>query len=107
MSKLKTEIKAKAGEAASFEKSLDELEKIVAEMESGKLGLEAMIDRFEKGQGLIEFCAKKLNEVERRIEILVKKGDSVVAEPFEAEAAEDAAPDAPERAEDSGQAGLF
>ena len=67
----------------SFEKALERLEKIVSEMESGSMGLEDMITRFEEGQALIKFCSKKLNEVERKIEILVKKGDDVVAEPFE------------------------
>ena len=67
----------------AFEKALARLEKIVAEMEAGKMPLEEMISRFEEGQTLIKFCTKKLNEVERRIEILVKKGESAVAEPFD------------------------
>ena len=67
----------------AFEKALARLEKIVAEMEAGKLPLEEMIGRFEEGQTLIKFCTKKLNEVERRIEILVKKGEDVAAEPFD------------------------
>ncbi len=71
-----------AGEQG-FEKSLARLEKIVEEMEGGSLSLEDMIKRFEEGQGLIKFCSKKLNEVERKIEILVKKGGDTVAEPFE------------------------
>ena len=52
-------------------------------LEGGSLSLEDMIARFEEGQGLIKFCSHKLNEVERRIEILVKKGDEIAAEPFE------------------------
>lgn len=67
----------------TFEKALERLEKIVTEMETGKLPLEAMIGRFEEGQKLIEFCTRKLNEVERRIELLVKKGETAVPEPFE------------------------
>jgi exodeoxyribonuclease VII small subunit len=73
----------------SFEKALERLEKIVSEMESGSMSLEDMIARFEEGQGLIKFCSRKLNEVERKIEILVKKGDEIVTEPFEEEAAEE------------------
>ena len=65
-----------------FEKSLEQLEKIVNEMESGKLALEEMIARFEEGQRLIAFCAKKLNEAECKIEILARKGEQVVAKPF-------------------------
>ena len=66
-----------------FETSMARLEKIVGEMEEGSLSLENMIARFEEGQGLIKTCTETLNEVERKIEILVKKGDEVIAEPFE------------------------
>lgn len=76
-------------EEQSFEKSLKRLETIVGEMESGSLSLEDMISRFEEGQALLKFCSKKLNEVERKIEVLVKKGDKVIAEPFEEPAVEE------------------
>lgn len=73
----------------NFEKALARLEAIVAEMEGGELSLEKMMTYFEEGQDLIAFCTKKLNEVERKIEILTKKGDKVAAEPFgEADAME-------------------
>jgi len=75
----------------SFEKALERLETIVAEMEGGKVGLEEMIRYFEEGQKLIALCTGKLNEVERRIEILVKKGDGVAAEPFDAGTDDEAA----------------
>jgi len=69
-------------EQKSFEASLERLEKIVAEMENGELSLEDMIKRFEEGRSLVKFCGKKLNEVERKIEILVKEGEEVSTEPF-------------------------
>ena len=69
-------------ERKSFEASLERLEKIVAEMENGELSLEDMIKRFEEGRSLVKFCGKKLNEVERKIEILVKEGEEVSTEPF-------------------------
>ena len=68
----------------SFEQSLTRLEKIVESMENGSLSLEKMMEHFEEGTELITFCSKKLNEVEKKIEVLVKKGDDVTAEPFEA-----------------------
>jgi exodeoxyribonuclease VII small subunit len=71
------------GQPASFEASLARLESIVQEMEGGALSLEKMIERFEEGSALIKSCSAKLSEVEKRIEILVKKGDQVAAEPFE------------------------
>lgn len=66
-----------------FEKSLERLETIVREMESGELSLEKMMKNFEEGMGLVKVCSGKLNEVERKIEMLVKKGEETVAEPFE------------------------
>jgi exodeoxyribonuclease VII small subunit len=74
----------KKEDAPSFEKALARLELIVREMESGELPLEKMMAHFEEGSGLVKFCSQKLNEVEKKIEILVKKDDEVVAAPFEA-----------------------
>jgi|GEM_PF-513521 len=73
---------AKDAETVSFETAMARLEKVVGEMEEGRLPLEQMIARFEEGQRLVQFCSKKLNEVEKRVEILVKKGGTQVAEPF-------------------------
>ncbi|MDD2240179.1 MAG: exodeoxyribonuclease VII small subunit [Kiritimatiellae bacterium] len=67
----------------SFEKALKRLEEIAEAMESGDLGLEKMVAAFEEGQKLVKRCSSKLNEVEKKIEILVKQSDgTVVAEPF-------------------------
>jgi exodeoxyribonuclease VII small subunit len=73
----------------TFEGAMSRLENIVVEMEEGNLNLEEMIKRFEEGQALITFCTKKLNEVEKRVEKLVKKGDKVEAVPLD-EDSEDA-----------------
>lgn len=67
-----------------FEKSLERLEAIVEEMESGDLPLEQMIKHFEEGSKLVTLCSGKLNEVEQKIEKLVKKGGALTEEPFEA-----------------------
>ena len=73
-------------EQPSFEAALKRLEEIVAQMESGDLGLDALVAAFEEGQKLVKQCSGKLNEVERRIEILVKdEAGDVVARPFAAE----------------------
>jgi exodeoxyribonuclease VII small subunit len=66
-----------------FEEALERLEKIVDEMESGELSLEKMMAHFEEGSQLVKQCGEKLNEVEKKIEVLVKKGDEVTTEPFE------------------------
>ncbi|NLG35259.1 MAG: exodeoxyribonuclease VII small subunit [Lentisphaerae bacterium] len=73
----------KKEKAQSFEKALARLEEIAAAMESGDLGLEKMVEAFEEGQKLVKLCSSRLNEVEKKIEMLVKKADgSVEAEPF-------------------------
>jgi exodeoxyribonuclease VII small subunit len=66
----------------SFEASLRKLEELVRDMEGGSLTLDQMLTAFEEGSRLAQVCHTRLNEVERRIEMLVQKGDAVVAEPF-------------------------
>lgn len=69
--------------SADFEKSLERLEELVDEMESGELSLEDMIGHFEEGSKLVGVCTKKLNEVEQKIEKLVKKDGELKEVPFE------------------------
>jgi exodeoxyribonuclease VII small subunit len=58
------------GEAPSFEDSLGELESIVAELESGKLGLSDALSRYELGVKHLKSCHQLLERVERKIELL-------------------------------------
>ncbi|MBR4190639.1 MAG: exodeoxyribonuclease VII small subunit [Kiritimatiellae bacterium] len=74
-----------------FEASLERLETIANQMESGQLGLEDMVKAFEEGQKLVKACSSKLNEVEKRIEMLVQ-GEAV---PFDGAAAGETPPAAP------------
>jgi exodeoxyribonuclease VII small subunit len=67
---------------ASFETGLDELERVVKELEGGDLPLERALALFEKGIGLSETCRKQLQEAETRVEILLKKNDKLQPEPF-------------------------
>lgn len=73
-----------AEKTVDFEKSLERLETLVNEMESGDLPLEEMIKHFEEGSKLVTLCSEKLTEVEQKIERLVKKGDGLAAAPFDA-----------------------
>jgi exodeoxyribonuclease VII small subunit len=69
---------------SSFETSLKELEKIVAELEKGDTPLEAQLKSFERGVSLSRDCMKRLEEVERRVEILVQNGEGKLeAKPFD------------------------
>lgn len=69
----------------SFEASLDELERIVKELEKGDLPLEQSLTLFEAGMRLSADCKRQLEEAESRVEILLKKGSEVVAVPFNPE----------------------
>ena len=55
-----------------FEAALEDLELVVEQLETGELTLEGSLEAFEKGVGLVKYCNQKLNEVERKIELLVK-----------------------------------
>jgi exodeoxyribonuclease VII small subunit len=68
---------------AKFETSLDELEKVVRELETGDLPLERSLELFERGVGLSEQCRKQLEEAETRVESLVRRGNKMTAEPFQ------------------------
>jgi exodeoxyribonuclease VII small subunit len=67
---------------ASFEGSLDELEKVVKELESGDLPLERSLALFEKGMALSEQCRKQLEDAETRVEMLIRKEGKLQPEPF-------------------------
>jgi exodeoxyribonuclease VII small subunit len=69
----------------SFESCLDQLEKVVKELETGDLQLERSIELFEKGMALSENCRKQLEEAETRIEVLIRKDGKVQAEPLRPE----------------------
>ena len=55
-----------------FDAALEELEQIVEQLESGELSLEDSLSAFENGVGLVRFCNQKLNDVEKKIEMLVR-----------------------------------
>lgn len=67
----------------SFEESLNELEKIAQNIESGNLNLEQAIAEFEKGIKLSKECTEILDEAEKKINILVQgENGNLVEENF-------------------------
>jgi exodeoxyribonuclease VII small subunit len=69
-----------------FETSLKKLEEIVKRLEGGALSLEDSLKAFEEGVKHSAFCSVKLEEAERRVEILLKQKDgSLRREPFNPE----------------------
>ena len=67
----------------SFEDSLAKLEKITEDLESGDLGLEESLKRFDEGVKLAEFCNRKLDEAQQKVNILLKKDGVRDEVPFE------------------------
>ena len=59
----------------SFEEALKNLEKVVADLEEGKLSLEDSIKAFERGTKLAKICENKLNVARKKVEVLM--GDEV------------------------------
>ena len=69
-----------------FEAALARLEEIVKELETGDLPLEQSLKLFEEGIKLSRICNKRLEDAERRVEILLKdKAGNMVAQPFNEE----------------------
>jgi exodeoxyribonuclease VII small subunit len=67
----------------TFEGSLKRLEEIVSQLEGNTLELEQSLAIFEEGVKLVRFCTGRLDEAERRIEILLTdKEGRLRAEPF-------------------------
>ena len=75
--------KSKQREAElNFEGAMDRLDKIVEQMESGKLPLEDLIVRYEEGMNLVRICQERLANAEQKIEIIARNsaGKPVVKE---------------------------
>lgn len=73
----------------TFEQSMKQLEQIVQDLESGDLPLEKAIKKFEEGIKLSKLCARKLDETEKKISILLEDGrGNITRAPFPSEDAE-------------------
>ena len=55
-----------------FESALKSLEDIVAQLEAGDLTLDRALELFEEGIKVSRFCSSKLEEAERKVEVLIK-----------------------------------
>ena len=55
-----------------FEKALEQLEKIVEDLEGGNLSLEDAMKKYEEGVKLSRLCSQKLGQAENRIEFLTR-----------------------------------
>ena len=62
-------------DGVAFEDALVELERTVRDLESGQLGLDDALARYERGVGLIKNCHGQLRQAEQRILLLTGVGD--------------------------------
>ena len=67
-----------------FETALQRLEEIVKKLDSGDLPLASLLEIYEEGVTLSRFCHSKLEEAERKVEILTKQTNgNIERQPFE------------------------
>jgi len=65
-----------------FETALKSLEDIVVQLESGDLTLDRALELFEEGVRISRFCSSKLEEAERKVEVLIKTAEGTKEVPF-------------------------
>ncbi len=67
----------------TFEDAMGQLEKIVEQIASGKIGLEETMDRYEHGMELVKKCRGILERAEQRIQVLSESDRGLQAMPLE------------------------
>ncbi|WP_138493029.1 exodeoxyribonuclease VII small subunit [Paenibacillus pinistramenti] len=72
----------KQDQELSFEAAMSELEAIVSQLEHGDVPLEKAIDLFQQGMKLSQLCGQKLEQVERKIEMIVEVDGTAVKKPY-------------------------
>ncbi len=78
---------AEVGNEITFEKAVEELNKITDMLESGEAPLEEAMELFKRGIELTKICQDKLDSAEQKITKLIDNGDKIEEVPFEAEKA--------------------
>ncbi|ADM70666.1 exodeoxyribonuclease VII small subunit [Paenibacillus sp. SEL3] len=66
----------------NFEAAMAALEEIVGQLEHGDVPLEQAIDLFQRGMKLSQLCSQKLEQVERKIEMIVEEDGDLRKKPF-------------------------
>ena len=78
MAKAPASSKSPSAQKTRFEDALKRLEGVVEQLEDGEIALEEALKLFEEGVRLARVCAKKLDEAEKKIEILSRDEDGKV-----------------------------
>ncbi|HEY0828199.1 MAG TPA: exodeoxyribonuclease VII small subunit [Bacilli bacterium] len=66
----------------SFEEAIEQLEEIVGKLENGDVALENAIELYQQGMKLSQLCSLKLQQVEKKIEMLVEEDGNFSKKPF-------------------------
>jgi len=66
---------SKTVKTLAFEDALAELEKIVADMESGQLPLEESLAAYKRGTELLKFCQQKIQDAEQQVRVLTEANE--------------------------------
>ncbi len=66
----------------TFESSLAELEDITRELDNNELSLDDSLKKFDKGMELIKFCSTKLDQAQKKVDLLLQKDGEIKTEPF-------------------------
>ena len=72
MNNNKTQDQKKDSQETNFETRFHRLEEILEKMNSGETSLDEALNLYEEADQLISFCTKRLNEAEKRVEMLIK-----------------------------------
>ncbi|MCT2529577.1 exodeoxyribonuclease VII small subunit [SAR92 clade bacterium H921] len=75
----------KEKKAIDFEQQLETLEALVESLEDGGLSLEDSLTSFEQGIKLARDCQQALKQAEQKVELLMRQGDELVSQPFDAQ----------------------
>ena len=78
-----------AEESLSFEQILERLEQVVDTLEQGDTPLEQALTAFERGVSLARLGARRLDEAERRVEVLLRDEDGLRTRPLDKDQIED------------------
>jgi exodeoxyribonuclease VII small subunit len=75
----------KEKKAIDFEQQLENLEALVESLESGGLSLDDSLKSFEQGIKVARDCQQALKQAEQKVELLMRQGDELVSQPFDAD----------------------
>ncbi|MBW7459441.1 exodeoxyribonuclease VII small subunit [Paenibacillus sepulcri] len=73
---------SKKEQEITFEEAIERLEVIVSQLENGDVPLEKAIDLFQEGMKMSQLCGAKLEQVEKKIEVLIESESGFIKKTF-------------------------